>query len=113
MNIHPTGIIESGAQVADNVTIGPFTFIGKHVTIDSGTVIQHHASVDGYTILGENNVIFPYACLRGQTQDLKYVGDLTGLCCKSVIATMKILPRFRVEIISISKRVSALSAIVR
>jgi UDP-N-acetylglucosamine acyltransferase len=79
MNIHPTAIIEKGAQIANDVTIGPFVFIGNNVVIGSGTVIHHHASVDGHTVLGENNVIFPYAYLGGQTQDLKYIGSQTGL----------------------------------
>jgi UDP-N-acetylglucosamine acyltransferase len=79
MNIHPTAIIEGGAQIADDVAIGPFAFIGNNVLIGSGTVIQHHASIEGYTILGEHNMVFPYACLGGQTQDLKYLGDQTGL----------------------------------
>ncbi|MDR0417991.1 MAG: acyl-ACP--UDP-N-acetylglucosamine O-acyltransferase [Puniceicoccales bacterium] len=79
MNIHPTAIIENGANIGEKVSIGAFAFVGKNVAIGSGTVIQHHASVDGYTILGENNVIFPYAFLGGQTQDLKYTGEQTGL----------------------------------
>ncbi|MDR2372028.1 MAG: acyl-ACP--UDP-N-acetylglucosamine O-acyltransferase [Puniceicoccales bacterium] len=79
MNIHSMAIIERGAQIADDVTIGPFAFIGGNVAIGSGTVIHHHASIEGYTVLGEHNIVFPYACLGGQTQDLKYVGDRTGL----------------------------------
>ncbi|MDR1906789.1 MAG: acyl-ACP--UDP-N-acetylglucosamine O-acyltransferase [Puniceicoccales bacterium] len=79
MNIHPTAIIESGAQIAADVTIGAFAYIGKNVVIGPGNRIQHHASVDGHTTLGESNTIFPYACLGGQTQDLKYTGDRTGL----------------------------------
>jgi UDP-N-acetylglucosamine acyltransferase len=80
MNIHPTAIIESGAQIMDGVTIGAFAFVGKNVTVGAGTIVQHHASVEGYTVLGENNAIFPYACLGGQTQDLKYTGGCAGLC---------------------------------
>jgi UDP-N-acetylglucosamine acyltransferase len=79
MNIYSMAVIENGAQLADDVTIGAFAFVGKNVTVGSGTVIHHHASIEGHTTLGKNNVIFPYACLGGQTQDLKYTGDRTGL----------------------------------
>ncbi|MDR0590751.1 MAG: acyl-ACP--UDP-N-acetylglucosamine O-acyltransferase [Puniceicoccales bacterium] len=79
MNIHPAAIVEGGAQIAENVIIGAFVYVGKDVAIGPGTVIQHHASVEGHTILGENNQIYPYAFLGGQTQDLKYGGGQTGL----------------------------------
>jgi UDP-N-acetylglucosamine acyltransferase len=79
MNIHPTAIVEKGAQIAENVIVGPFVYIGGNVTIGSGTVVQHHASVEGHSTLGKNNQIYPYAFLGGQTQDLKYRGGQTGL----------------------------------
>jgi UDP-N-acetylglucosamine acyltransferase len=79
MNIHPTAIVEGGAQIAENVIVGAFVYVEGNVTIGSGTVIQHHASVEGHTILGQNNQIYPYAFLGGQTQDLKYRGGQTGL----------------------------------
>jgi UDP-N-acetylglucosamine acyltransferase len=79
MNIHPTAIIEDGAQIADDATIGAFAYIGKNVTIGPGTHIQHHASLEGFTTFGECNSVFPYASLGGQTQDLKYEGDRVGL----------------------------------
>ncbi|MDR3317794.1 MAG: acyl-ACP--UDP-N-acetylglucosamine O-acyltransferase [Puniceicoccales bacterium] len=79
MNIHPTAIIESGAQLAEDVSIGAFVYIGKDVIMGPGNNVWHHASVEGHTSLGENNIIFPYAFLGGQTQDLKYRGDHVGL----------------------------------
>ncbi len=40
-NIHKTAIIEEGAQLGENITIGAFTIIGKNVKIGSGTTMLH------------------------------------------------------------------------
>lgn len=77
--IHPTAIVESGAQLGENVEIGAYAYIGSEVTLGAGTVIHHHACVEGYTIMGENNEVFPFAVIGGKTQDLKYAGGRVGL----------------------------------
>ena len=38
-NIHPTAIIDKGAEIDQSVTIGPYTTIGPDVQIASGNVI--------------------------------------------------------------------------
>jgi UDP-N-acetylglucosamine acyltransferase len=78
-SIHPTAIIENGAQIAEGVQIGPYAYVGAQVKLGSGTVVHHHATVDGVTTLGENNQIFPYAFVGGMTHDLKYSGGKPGL----------------------------------
>lgn len=78
-NIHPTAIVEPGAQLDPDVTVGPHACVGPLTKIGAGTEIRHHATVEGRTIIGENNVIFPYACLGGRTQDKKYSGGEPGL----------------------------------
>src|SRR4051812_12458981 len=77
--IHPTAIIEPGAQLAAEVEIGAYAFVGNGVTLGAGTRLHHHASVEGNTTLGTNCEVFPYACLGGKTQDLKYQGGNPGL----------------------------------
>lgn len=77
--IHPTAIIEAGAQIDEGVTIGAYAFIGDHVQIASGTEVMHHATVDGNTILGKDNEIHPYAYIGGKTHDLKYKGGIHRL----------------------------------
>ena len=70
--IHPTAIIEDGAQLGDDVVIGPYAKIGAHAKIGARTVVQQGAIVDGHTTLGEDCQIFPYALIGMKTQDLKY-----------------------------------------
>jgi len=73
--IHKTAIIENGAVLADDVTIGPFTIIGPKVIIGSGTTIGSHCVIEGKTTIGENNTIFSHAALGTIPQDLKFNGE--------------------------------------
>ena len=76
--IHPTAIVEPGAQLGENVEIGAYAYVSGEAVIGAGTVIHHHACVEGYTIMGENNEIFPFAVIGGKTQDLKHDGGRVG-----------------------------------
>lgn len=71
-NIHKTAIIEDGAKIGENVTIGAFTIIGKDVEIGSGTIIDSHTVIAGKTTIGKNNHIFSHASIGTFPQDLKF-----------------------------------------
>ncbi len=75
MKIHPTAIVDKKAQLADDVEVGPYCFIGPNVKIGSGTKIGPHAVLDGYTTIGRNNKIYTGAVIGSITQDLKYKGE--------------------------------------
>ena len=77
--IHPTTVIEPGAQIADDVVIGPLCYIGPDVVIGAGTQLQSHVAVVGHTAIGRSNVIWPHATLGASPQDLKYKGEDTRL----------------------------------
>lgn len=74
-NIHKTAIIEEGAILGNNITIGPFTIIGKNVKIGDGTTIASHTVIEGKTTIGENNQIFSHAAIGTIPQDLKFEGE--------------------------------------
>ncbi|AXH16190.1 acyl-ACP--UDP-N-acetylglucosamine O-acyltransferase [Malaciobacter mytili] len=74
-NIHKTAIIEEGAQLGDNITIGAYTIIGKDVKIGDGTTIGSHTLIEGKTTIGQNNQIFSHATLGSIPQDLKFQGE--------------------------------------
>jgi UDP-N-acetylglucosamine acyltransferase len=74
-NIHQSAIIEDGARIADDVTVGPFSIIGKDVVIGSGTTIASHCVIEGKTTIGQNNEIFSHATLGSIPQDLKFEGE--------------------------------------
>ena len=70
--IHPTAIVEDGAQIGEDVEIGPYATIGADAKLGARTVVQQGAIVRGHTTIGEACQIFPYACIGMKTQDLKY-----------------------------------------
>lgn len=75
--IHPTAIIEDGAEIGENVKIGPFCLIGSNVRIGEGTEIKSHSVVEGHTRIGKNNMIFPFCSIGAAPQDLTYAGEPT------------------------------------
>ncbi|MDR2905172.1 MAG: acyl-ACP--UDP-N-acetylglucosamine O-acyltransferase [Helicobacteraceae bacterium] len=77
--IHETAIIEKGAEIADDVEIGAYAFIGAKVRIGKGTIVGHSAHIEGRTTIGEGNKIFPLSSLGTAPQDLKYNGEDTEL----------------------------------
>jgi UDP-N-acetylglucosamine acyltransferase len=78
-HIHPTAIIEKGATIADNVSIGAFCVVGKDVTLDAGVTLHSHVSIGGITHIGENTQIFPFASIGYAPQDLKFKGEKSTL----------------------------------
>lgn len=77
--IHPTAVVEHGAELAHDVVIGPYAYIGAKVKIARGTKVLHHGTVDGNTQMGEDCEVGPYAVIGGPPQDLKYKGEPTKL----------------------------------
>ncbi len=75
MNIHPTAIVHPKAELADDVTVGPYTIIEEHVTLGKGCVVGNHCLLTGYTRIGENNRIYTGAVIGEIPQDLKYKGE--------------------------------------
>ena len=76
-HIHPTAIIEDGAKIGDNVSIGPFSIIGSDVQLGDGNQIDSHVVINGDTQLGENNHIFPHCAIGGAPQSITYKGEPT------------------------------------
>ncbi|MDQ6962192.1 MAG: acyl-ACP--UDP-N-acetylglucosamine O-acyltransferase [Mariprofundaceae bacterium] len=75
MKQHPTAIIAEGAQIHDDVIIGPYCVVGEHVSIDAGTELKSHVSLDGYTTIGKKNRFFPFSSIAREPQDLKFHGE--------------------------------------
>jgi UDP-N-acetylglucosamine acyltransferase len=77
--IHPTAVIDSAAQIGAQVKIGPYCVVGPHVTLRDGVELKSHVVVEGHTDIGEGTIIFPFASIGGQPQDLKYGGEPSRL----------------------------------
>ena len=74
-NIHPTAIIEPGAELDSSVSVGPYSVIGGHVRIGAGTSIAAHCVIEGHTTIGRDNRIFQFNSLGAIPQDKKYAGE--------------------------------------
>ena len=79
MNIHPTAIIDPGAELDSSVNVGPYVIIEKGVKIAQETTIKPHTVITGPTTIGSGNQIGPFATIGAPPQDLKYQGEDTEL----------------------------------
>lgn len=77
--IHPTAVIEPGAELGDSVTVGAYSVIGEKVRIGDGTTIGPHVVIQGRTTIGRDNRVFQFASLGAIPQDKKYKGEDTEL----------------------------------
>jgi UDP-N-acetylglucosamine acyltransferase len=77
--ISPQAVVASGARIAADVQIGPFSIIGPDVVIGARTVVAPHVMIHGHTTIGEDNQIFQFSSLGEAPQDLKYRGEPTRL----------------------------------
>ncbi len=67
--IHPTAIIEDGAQIAETAEIGPFCVISSKAKIGEKVRLLSNVTIMGDTTIGEGTVVFPGAVLGAGPQD--------------------------------------------
>lgn len=73
MKIHPTAIIGSNVELAEDVEVGPYAVIdGPRIFIGKGTKVLAHSNICGYTSIGENNIIHMGAVLGHEPQDIEF-----------------------------------------
>ena len=77
--IHSTAIIEPGAKLGANVSVGPWSYIGADVEVGEDTVIGPHVVVRGPTKMGRGNRVFQFSSIGEDCQDKKYAGEPTQL----------------------------------
>ncbi len=77
--IHPTSVVDPGAELGSEVTIGPYCVIGAGVRLGDRCRLQSHVTLAGPAVIGADNVFYPFACVGQRTQDLKYTVEPTHL----------------------------------
>lgn len=77
--IHPSAVIEDGAEIGTGCRIGPFCHVGPKVVLGPRVELKSHVVVTGRTEIGEETVIFPFAVIGEIPQDLKFDGEETRL----------------------------------
>lgn len=79
MAIHPSAVIEQGAQVGADVEIGPFCVVGPQVVLGDRVTLKSHVVVTGDTTIGADTTIFPFCCIGEIPQDVKFKGEAAKL----------------------------------
>ena len=79
MLIDSKAIVDSDAELADDVSVGPYSVIGADVKIGAGTIIGSHVVIKGPTSIGKENRIYQFTSIGEDPQDKKYAAEITRL----------------------------------
>jgi UDP-N-acetylglucosamine acyltransferase len=77
--IHPTAMVDPGAEIGTGTVVGPYCIIGADVVLGANCWLQHHVTLSGPMRAGTGNKLYAYCSIGQQTQDLKYQGEPTYL----------------------------------
>jgi UDP-N-acetylglucosamine acyltransferase len=72
VKIHPTAIVEEGAQIGAEVEIGPYAVVSGGAVIGDRCTIQAHAVIEGSVRMGTDNLIGYGAIIGAVPQDLSF-----------------------------------------
>ena len=89
-SIHPTAIVDPGAELHSTASVGAYSIIGPHVKVGANTSIGPHCVVEGRTTIGEGNRIFQFCSIGAIPQDKKYAGEP----CELVIGNRNTIREF-------------------
>ena len=87
MRIHPTAVVDKGAQIGKNVNIGPFSCIEADTVIHDGVVIGAHVTILRHTTIGSGSRVHPGAIIGDLPQDLSFKEAISyvRIGCKCII----------------------------
>lgn len=77
--VHPTALVDEGAELGEGVVVGPYCIVGPGVRIGARTELKGHVVIERDTSIGEGCTIGYGAALGTDPQDLKYAGEPTRL----------------------------------
>jgi UDP-N-acetylglucosamine acyltransferase len=79
MPVHPTAIVEEGARIAPDATVGPWCRVSSKAVLSSGVELKSNVVVEGCSEIGPRTVVHPFAVIGGPPQHLGYKGEDTAL----------------------------------
>jgi UDP-N-acetylglucosamine acyltransferase len=77
--VHPSALVDKGAQLGEGVQIGPYCIVGPQVVLHDRVRLTSHVVIEGMTEVGEDTAISPFAHLGGPPQHLAHKGEPTRL----------------------------------
>ncbi|NDV28497.1 acyl-ACP--UDP-N-acetylglucosamine O-acyltransferase [Desulfovibrio sp. JC010] len=75
--IHPSAIVDSGAQLGENVKIGPFCIIEGNTVIGDDCTLGANVQIKSFTRMGKGNTLDSGVVLGGLPQHLGFKGEET------------------------------------
>jgi UDP-N-acetylglucosamine acyltransferase len=79
VQIHPTAIVDSKAEIGPGSIVGPYCIVGADVVLGPECWLQNHVTLAGPLRTGVRNKFYAYCSIGQQTQDLKYASEPTYL----------------------------------
>jgi UDP-N-acetylglucosamine acyltransferase len=73
--IHPLAHVDPKAELAEDVEVGPFSYVGPGVTIGAGSQLLNNVSIHGPSTIGAKNRFFPFSAIGGEPQDISFRGE--------------------------------------
>jgi UDP-N-acetylglucosamine acyltransferase len=70
--IHPSAVIDTKAELASDVEIGPFCCVEGPVKLASGVRLVSHVHLNGPLEIGQGTVLYPHVTLGQLPQDFKF-----------------------------------------
>jgi len=77
VTIHPTAVVERGAELAEGVSVGAYVVVGPEVRLGPGTSVGSHTILEGRTEIGAECRIGSHVIIGAPPQDVKYRGEPT------------------------------------
>jgi UDP-N-acetylglucosamine acyltransferase len=77
VSVHPTAVIEPGAELDTDVQIGPYAIVGGNVRVGARGGIGSHTVLEGRVEIGPDCRIGSHVVIGAPPQDLKYDGEPT------------------------------------
>lgn len=77
--IHPTALVEKGAELGLGVSVGPFCHVQAGAVIGDNVQLMSHVVVTDATTLGAGSKVYPHAILGCDPQNGKHKGGPTTL----------------------------------
>jgi UDP-N-acetylglucosamine acyltransferase len=79
MSIHPTAVVDDGAHLGSDVSIGPYAIVEADTSIGDRTELRAHVIVKRFTTMGADNRIYEGAVIGGEPQDVSFKGEPSRL----------------------------------
>lgn len=70
--IHPSAVIEEGAELGDGVVVEAYAYVSKDAKIANNVIIKQGARILSNTSIDENSRVFSYAIVGDIPQDISY-----------------------------------------